>query len=296
MKQIYANNFTTLALGRRGENLAQQVVFDVRDLESLYGPGTVEVIYQRPGDAQPYPLAVQRDGTLVTWDVTATDTEMSDGSGKCELRYYAGETLAKSKIWRTWVEPALPTPPETAPPDPEQGWVDQVVAAGAEAKQAAARAENAVVHAPIIGENGNWFVWDSTTAEYIDTGRYSGGSAPYIGANGNWFIGTTDSGVSATGPAGPAGRDGRDGVDGKDGVPGEKGDPFTYADFTPEQLAALTGPQGPQGEQGLRGADGAAGADGHTPVKGTDYWTADDQQAIVNDVLAALPTWEGGSY
>ena len=38
------------------------------------------------------------------------------------------------------------------------------------------------------------------------------------------------------------------------------------------------------------------GADGHTPVKGTDYWTADDQQAIVNDVLAALPTWTGGSY
>lgn len=39
-----------------------------------------------------------------------------------------------------------------------------------------------------------------------------------------------------------------------------------------------------------------AGADGHAPVKGTDYWTAADQQSIVDDVLAALPTWEGGSY
>lgn len=28
---------------------------------------------------------------------------------------------------------------------------------------------------------------------------------------------------------------------------GEKGDPFTYADFTPEQLEALRGPEGPQG-------------------------------------------------
>ena len=137
MKQIYANNFTTLALGRQGENLARQVVFDVRDLESLYGPGDVEVIYQRPGDAQPYPLAVQRDGTLVTWDVTATDTEMSDGYGKCELRYYVGETLAKSKIWRTWVEPAMDTPSETAPPEPEQGWVDQIIAVGAAAKASA---------------------------------------------------------------------------------------------------------------------------------------------------------------
>lgn len=35
---------------------------------------------------------------------------------------------------------------------------------------------------------------------------------------------------------------------------------------------------------------------GYTPVKGTDYWTATDKQGIVNDVLAALPAWEGGSY
>ena len=38
------------------------------------------------------------------------------------------------------------------------------------------------------------------------------------------------------------------------------------------------------------------GEKGDTPQKGTDYWTADDQLLIVNDVLAALPTWEGGSY
>ena len=31
------------------------------------------------------------------------------------------------------------------------------------------------------------------------------------------------------------------------------------------------------------------GTNGHTPVKGTDYWTAADKQEIVNDVLAALP-------
>lgn len=44
------------------------------------------------------------------------------------------------------------------------------------------------------------------------------------------------------------------------------------------------------------GEDGADGADGKTPVKGTDYWTASDKTAMVNDVLAALPTWTGGSY
>ena len=59
---------------------------------------------------------------------------------------------------------------------------------------------------------------------------------------------------------------------------GEKGDPFTYEDFTEEQLAALKG------------------ADGKTPVKGTDYYTAADKAEMVNAVLAALPTWNGGSY
>lgn len=63
-----------------------------------------------------------------------------------------------------------------------------------------------------------------------------------------------------------------------------------------------TGPQGPRGEKGDPGEKGATGATGATgpqgpkPVKGTDYWTAADKSAMVNDVLAALPVWNGGSY
>ena len=33
--------------------------------------------------------------------------------------------------------------------------------------------------------------------------------------------------------------------------------------------------------------DGTDGTNGHTPVKGTDYWTAQDQADIVQDVLAS---------
>ena len=47
---------------------------------------------------------------------------------------------------------------------------------------------------------------------------------------------------------------------------------------------------------GLKGDKGDKGADGYTPVKGTDYWTAADKAEIVNDTLAALPTWTGGNY
>ena len=41
---------------------------------------------------------------------------------------------------------------------------------------------------------------------------------------------------------------------------------------------------------------GPPGPVGNTPEKGVDYWTEDDKSEVVSDVLAALPTWEGGSY
>lgn len=44
------------------------------------------------------------------------------------------------------------------------------------------------------------------------------------------------------------------------------------------------------------GLKGDKGTDGKTPVKGTDYWTSADKAEIVNDTLAALPKWTGGSY
>ncbi|MGI5823981.1 MAG: hypothetical protein ACOX7J_00250 [Bacillota bacterium] len=91
-----------------------------------------------------------------------------------------------------------------------------------------------------------------------------------------------------------------------------KGDPFTYADFTAEQLAGLKGDkgdkgdkgeqgiqgiqgekgeqgergiqgekgdkgdQGIQGLQGEQGIQGLPGADGYTPVKGIDYFDGSD--------------------
>lgn len=38
------------------------------------------------------------------------------------------------------------------------------------------------------------------------------------------------------------------------------------------------------------------GEDGYTPIKGKDYYTDSDKAEIVDLVLAALPTWNGGSY
>ena len=71
-----------------------------------------------------------------------------------------------------------------------------------------------------------------------------------------------------------------------------------------KEIATIMGPPGPQGEQGIQGIQGpqgpigktgTAGKDGHTPVKGVDYWTNEDKTEIINSVLAALPAAEGVS-
>ena|SRR5699024_111534 len=57
------------------------------------------------------------------------------------------------------------------------------------------------------------------------------------------------------GEDGTDGAKGEPGADGKDGTDGAKGDPFTYEDFTEEQLEALRGPKGEPGEDGKDGTD-----------------------------------------
>lgn len=47
--------------------------------------------------------------------------------------------------------------------------------------------------------------------------------------------------------------------------------------------------------KGDKGDPGTPGKDGHTPVKGTDYWTASDKAEIVAEVTAALPKYGGES-
>lgn len=48
-----------------------------------------------------------------------------------------------------------------------------------------------------------------------------------------------------------------------------------------EEIELTPGPQGEKGDPG------------ETPVKGTDYWTEQDKTEIVNEVIAALPVYNG---
>ena len=110
-------------------------------------------------------------------------------------------------------------------------------------------------------DNSGHLILTLTDGTTLDAGvaKGSDGVTPHIGDNGNWYLGSTDTGKPSRGAT---------------GAQGEKGD------------TGGTGPQGPKGDTGDTGPQGPAG---HTPVKGTDYWTAADKAEMVADVLAALP-------
>lgn len=187
MKQINANNLSTLPLGRQGENLARQIVFDLQEWQALYGSGTVELLHQRSGDYLPRLIAIQQSGPdKAVWTVTAADTAMP-GAGRAELRYYSGDTRVKSVIWPTSVEKALETP-QGEPAEPMTSWLDQLAQLGAGAAEAvkaaeaaADRAETAAVRQPVV-QDGTWWTWDAGAGEYADTGVSASGSG---GGTGN---------------------------------------------------------------------------------------------------------------
>ena len=283
-----------IKLGRRGENQARKVVFDVLGKwREGYGEGVASLIVQRNGDAQPYPVTVtEEDGALV-WLVSSVDTAVA-GEGAAELRYTVGDTIAKSQIYKTRVRETLENSGETPPPA-YQSWVDEVL-------QAAAGVESAVSKMPYVDSaTGNWFKWDAAAGAFADTGVPATGPQGEVGPKGDTGeqgpkgdTGATgpkgDTGATGaqgpkgetgatgeTGPQGPKGETGPRGPQGEQGIQGEigpagpqgakgdKGEAFTYSDFTAEQLAALKGDKGdtgPQGEKGDTGATGPTGPEG----------------------------------
>jgi hypothetical protein len=77
------------------------------------------------------------------------------------------------------------------------------------------------------------------------------------------------------------------------GSKGSKGDTGAKGDKGDKGDRGAQGIQGIQGIQGVKGDSGANGKDGYTPQKGTDYWTPSDKVEMVNDVISALPKYNG---
>lgn len=218
MQSIYAHPGVHLALGRKGENVARQVVFDLRAWRAAYGDGAVSLCAKRAGDAEPYPCGVTQDEDTAVWVLRAADVD-KPGWGNVQLSYYVGDTLAKSQTWRTLVAPSLCACGD--PGEVQQGWLDQAGKDAAAAQQgakdaqeaqkaaedaakaakgsaeaaagAAKAAQNATEHPPRINEETQtWLIWED--GAYRDTGLPIAidGSLPPGGNPGDIVVRTAD--------------------------------------------------------------------------------------------------------
>ena len=94
------------------------------------------------------------------------------------------------------------------------------------------------------------------------------------------------SSISIKGPQGDTGMQGPEGPigpQGIQGIQGPKGNPFTYEDFTQEQLEGLRGPKGdvgPQGPEGKQGPIGNTGPQGESAIISAVNATIDNNIGI----------------
>ena len=202
MKSIFAHEFSRVDLGHRGEHLARRILFDLVPWQETYGFGVATLAALLPGAETPYPCTVSQEGNVLIWPLTAADTSVA-GKGKCELSYYVGEQLVKSVIFQTYTAEALA--PVGDPPDPKDSWLEDTLAASADAI-AARQAIEAL----------------SVSCETLDD--------------------DSPAAVSKT-----------------------QQDGHVHFHFSL-----------PRGERGEKGEIGDAGPKGDTPMRGVDYFTADD--------------------
>lgn len=140
---------------------------------------------------------------------------------------------------------------------------------------------------PHIGDNGNWFIGET------DTNKPSQGTN---GVNGNDGVGVTKSEVNTSGElvitysngdsinlGKIVGKDGLDGTNGQNGLSAyEIAKNGGFIGTEEDWLKSLKGEKGEQGEKGQNGVDGK------TPVKGTDYFTAEDKTEFTAEVAESL--------
>ena len=248
MREIEVRELPYLPLGHQGENEAQRIVWRgfADSWARLYGEGVFALTVLREGDSAPYPASLKSENGDVIWTLSNADTAKA-GEGMAELTYTVGGAIAKSRTWRTVVEPSLSANGTTEPPDAYRSWVDEVL-------QAAADAETAVSKMPYVDETtGNWFKWDAAAGAFADTGVAATGPQGEVGPKGDTGEQGPKGETGATGPKGDTGATGARGPKGETGATGATG---------PQGPKGETGPRGPQGEQGIQGETGPAGPQG----------------------------------
>lgn len=128
-----------------------------------------------------------------------------------------------------------------------------------ELEDLAEQLEEGIENPPYIGANGNWYIWNTTTQQYVDSGvdasisvniadvtMLAEGATPYVTNTGTstdpiFHLFIPRGATGATGATGPKGDTGAQGPQGIQGIQGEQGE------------TGATGPTGPTGPQGPTG-------------------------------------------
>ena len=167
MLQIHAKENKCIDLGRRGEDSAREILFDISGWAELYGQGEAHLIAKRERDLNSYPATITQNNTTVSWVITPTDNDQP-GYGNCELVYITDGAVVKSIIYQTHTDVSLSDP--VSPPDSPSTYGDLV------SRVSDLEKHSSLTHPPKVGENNNWFVWDCEKGEYIDTGVLAEGT------------------------------------------------------------------------------------------------------------------------
>lgn len=212
-KQVVPDRRGLVEIGKIKENLVTEVAFDCADLGD--GSGAYAVVFQRPKDAAPYPVAFRAEWPNIIWVVQAADTA-KPGTGKVEVRWFGnGDQVGKSKTYMVRVNDGLPDPTE-AP----QAWAGYIGQVAQNAKRAETAADSAAGSAQAAAD---------TLAQVKDdlaAGKLKG----------------------EKGDKGDQGERGPQGIRGVPGETGPQGAPGATGPTGPEGPRGEAGPAGPAGK------------------------------------------------
>lgn len=123
-------------IGRRGENDALEIRFDVSEWLEEIPDAVFSLMVQRNGDMMPYNATdVKTEGGQFIWRVTAADTDIP-GEGSIQIRAYRDDKLAKSVVGKIFVTESLGGC-SIEPPDPVVTWFERLEELSDNTEQAA---------------------------------------------------------------------------------------------------------------------------------------------------------------
>lgn len=162
----------SLCLGARDANLTEKMKIV---LPEEWQDFTVRITFI-PHRQDPVALILPPDGVVdITGNMTCAD------HGAIVLDAVKGEqvTYSTGVLMYTYRHPDAGGKDPGYTPDEYQQFVAQI-------EDAASRAEAAAVHGPIIGENGNWQIWNPESGQYEDSGYPASGGGS---GGGSYIIG-----------------------------------------------------------------------------------------------------------